>query len=412
VFAFIRWALAGLLIAATSLTGCAAVSAPAPKVEPAKSVDQRVIRSETRFSLNLMQSLWAEAPDKNLFISPASVSLALSLTMNGARGATQAAMLKGLALEGVTPETVNQEYGALQTIMANPDPKVEMTIANSIWYKQGSKVNAAFQQVAQQSYRAEVQAADFAKPAAANAINKWVAKATRDRIKTLVDRTQPDDRMYLINAIYFNGKWQNPFPAEETASRNFTLPGGKTKQVSMMADSGRYRYLQGDNFQAVALPYGSGRVNMYVFLPDQKTGLDQFSRSLTQERWDGWLGQLTEREGALVLPKVKLEYATVLNQSLTDLGMGPAFDAAQADFGNLLDGQKTWISRVLHKTFLDINEKGTEAAAATAVGMAGSAAPAKDRFTMIVDRPFLLAIRDDQTGAILFLGAIVDPQPQ
>lgn len=401
--------LAGSLLAAALLAGCAGMTKPAA---PAASVDAAVVSAHTRFGVSLFQALRAEKPGENLFISPASVSLALSMTANGARGETQQAMTKALALEGQSLEAINRENAALQSILANPDPKVELAVANSIWYKQGFKVGKAFEQTVKEQYHAEIRPADFGNPSAARSMNDWIAKATRNKIKDVIGETSAEARMFLINAIYFNGKWTDPFDPNRTRPLPFHFAGGNAKELPMMNRSGHFRYLKGENFQAAALPYGDGRLSMYVFLPNQGVTLDAFYKGLTAERWEEWMSQFARKEGSLTLPKVKLAYKADLIPSMKKLGMGIAF-SGQADFGNLLEDSKEQlaISLLLHQTYLDMDEKGTEAAAVTVVGVEGSAAPRDpDRFTMIVDRPYMIAIRDDKTGALLFLGSIMNPQ--
>jgi serpin B len=412
--------LVPVLLAALLTTACGGAAGPAgsdsltgPGSKDAGStVDARVVRAETAFSFDLLNAIRSEKPGENLFISPASVTLALGMTANGAVGETQKAMAKALSLDGIPMADVNAANGALQSVLANPDPKVELSIANSIWYKKGLTVNPTFLEATRSHYRAEVAPVAFGADEATSAINNWVSKATRQKIKTIVDRTESDDRMYLINAIYFNGKWKEPFKKEQTQPRDFHLAGGKTVQHPMMVQNGRYRYLKGENFQGVALPYGEGRVNLYVLLPNEGVSLDQFAGSITADRWSEWMGKFTAKPGSITLPKLKLEAKYELIPAMTSLGMGPAFGDG-ADFSNLFTGIKEdlAIGFILHKTYLDMNEEGTEAAAVTAVGVVATSAPApEERFDMVVDRPYLMAIRDDQTGTILFLGAVYKPQ--
>ena len=411
--------LASLLLVPLLTAACGGVGRPpgadsltGPKNKSA-TVDQRLLQAETKFSFDLLNARRAEKPGENLFISPASVSLALAMTYNGAVGETQQAMAKALSVDGMAVADVNKANGALQSVLAKPDPKVELSIANSIWYKKGLTVNPAFLSATRDYYRAEVAPVAFGSDDAAPTINKWVSKATREKIPKVIDQTQDSDRMYLVNAIYFNGKWQEPFKKEQTQPRTFHLADGTKLEHPMMNQSGRYRYQKGENFQAVALPYGEGRMSMYVFLPDQGVSLDQFAGSITAERWADWMGKFGSKPGSITLPKVKLEYQHELSTTMKGLGMGIAFEPGKADFSNLFTGLKEdlFIGFILHKTYLDLNEEGTEAAAVTVVGVVATSAPMpEERFDMVVDRPYLMAVRDDQTGAILFLGAIYNPK--
>lgn len=411
--------IGALLLVSLLTAACGGVGRPAgadsltgPK-EVAHTVDQRLLRAETAFSFDLLNAIRAEKPGENLFISPASVSLALAMTYNGAVGETRQAMAKALQVDGMPVADVNKANAALQSVLANPDPKVELSIANSIWYKKGYTVNPAFLKATGDYYRAEVAPVEFGAPEAAPTINRWVSKATRDKIPTVIERTNTDDRMYLVNAIYFNGKWKEPFKKEQTQPRTFHLADGTTQEHPMMNQSGRYRYLKGENFQGVALPYGEGRVSLYVLLPDKGVNLDQFAGSITADRWADWMGRFSSKPGSVTLPKVKLEWKHELRDVMKGLGMGIAFEPGKADFSGLFTGlnEDLFIGFILHKTYLDLNEEGTEAAAVTVVGVVTTSAPAQEeRFNMVVDRPYLMAIRDDQTGAILFLGAIYSPQ--
>jgi serine protease inhibitor len=412
--------LASLLLVAFLTAACGGVGGTpggqaltGPK-QVAATVDPRLLQAETQFSFDLLNAIRAEKPGENLFISPASVSLALAMTYNGAVGETQQAMAQALSADGMSVADVNAANAALQSVLTNPDPKVELSIANSIWYKKGLTVNPAFLATTRDHYRAEVAPVQFGHKDAAPTINQWVSKATRGKIASIIDRTDPQDRMYLVNAIYFNGRWQEPFEKELTQPRTFHLADGSTKEHPLMHQSGRYRYLKGEDFQGVALPYGEGRLSLYVLLPDEGVSLDQFAGAITSDRWTDWMSRFQAKPGSVALPKVKLEWGDELSGAMKSLGMGVAFDPNQADFSNLFTGtqESLFIGFILHKTFLDLNEGGTEAAAVTAVEIrAGSAPPApEERFDLVVDRPYLLAIRDDQTGAILFLGAIYNPQ--
>ncbi|HWI51861.1 MAG TPA: serpin family protein, partial [Symbiobacteriaceae bacterium] len=250
----------------------------------------------------------------------------------------------------------------------------------------------------------------FGKAGAEKPINQWVARATQDRIKSIIDGTKDTDRMYLINAIYFNGTWQEPFYEESTRPQRFTRADGTTKEHPFMNQGGRYRYLRGENFQAAALPYGDGRMNLYVFVPDQGVTLGKFYESLTPENWDSWMSRFGLKQGSVAIPKLKLDYEKKLNDALKNLGMGVAF-TGEADFGGLFaNNPQLFISYVKQKTYLDMNEKGTEAAAVTVVAVKTGAPAPQERFTLVADRPYFIAIRDDRTGAVLFVGSIVDPQ--
>ena len=237
---------------------------------------------------------------------------------------------------------------------------------------------------------------------------------TDNRIDKIVDRISSETILFLINAIYFKGQWTNEFEKGKTREDDFKLADGGQKKLPMMSQSGKYNYYKGKDFQAVSLPYGTGRMSMYVFLPDKRTTLDQFERDLTVENWENWIKSFRMAPGEVMLPRFKIEYEVDLNDVLKALGMAEAFDPRRANFSGiaqLSQAERIYISKVKHKTFAEVNEEGTVAAAVTAVEMqATSVQPPQENFIMKVDRPFFVAIRDNLTGTVLFMGSIVDPR--
>ena len=240
-----------------------------------------------------------------------------------------------------------------------------------------------------------------------------MSKNTEGKIDRIIDRIEPEAVLFLINGIYFKGQWQISFDKEKTKEDIFRLAGGTQKKLPMMFQSRRFLYQKGKGFQAVALPYGAGRISMYVFLPDEQTTLDQFERNLTIENWQSWMNTFRFVPGDLTLPRFKVEYDASLNDMLKALGMAEAFDPSRADFSGIAGpsaGNRVFISEVKHKALAEVNEEGTVAAAVTSVGIfTTSAQPPQEPFTMKVDRPFFFAIRDNTTGVVLFMGSVADP---
>jgi serpin B len=398
---------------------------PAPTAEPTPEaigkpiakgeVTPELVAANTRFGLNLFRELLKADGGKNVFISPASVAIALAMTYNGARGDTAAAMAATLEVTGMSLEEVNLAYAALKQALETADPSVQLAIANSLWARQEVDFLDDFMQRVELYYGAEVSALDFNTPDAANTINDWVRRNTQGKIDGIVDQVPPEAILYLINAIYFKGGWVTPFDPKLTQEMPFNLAGGGQKPVQMMAQSGNFRYLRGDGFQAVILPYGKADspqpFHMAVFLPEEGRTLADFYQSMTPESWEQWVAAFGPAEGDLGLPRFKLEYDVTLNDALQALGMAAAFDPGQADFSGMAPvPPEIFINRARHKTFVEVNEEGTEAAAVTSIEMGATMAqPAEERFSMIVDRPFFVAIRDGQTGAVLFMGSIVEP---
>ena len=251
---------------------------------------------------------------------------------------------------------------------------------------------------------------DFKDPNAANTINAWVKKNTKNKIDKIVDRIDADSMLFLINAVYFKGKWEDPFEKALTKPQPFTLADGTKIQYPAMLRSGEYRYYDASTFQVISLPYGSGRFSMEIFLPKSKSNLLEFQKQLTAKNWQEWSTKFTRKEGVIQLPRFKVEYETSLKSALQNLGMAIAFDQDKADFRNL-STVKAFIGDVKHKTFVEVNEEGTEAAAVTSVEMkVTSARPSEEPpFQMIVDRPFFFTISDRQTGTIIFMGTIKNP---
>jgi serine protease inhibitor len=379
---------------------------------PAVNLDPRLVAANSKFGFKLYSSIARESAGKNVFISPASVAIALAMTYNGAEAETQKAMASTLEFDSMSLDDLNRGFAALRACLTSPDPKVKLEIANSLWAKQGVKFKPAFIERNKEFFGAEVTTLDFGDPGSPAKINSWVKQKTNGKIDQIVDQIDPMNVLYLINAIYFKGAWQDEFKKDSTKDEPFTTAGGDHPNVPMMHQSGSYRYLESDGFQAVSLPYGGGRVSMYVFLPSEGSDLAKLQKSLTAQNWDQWMSKFGKFPGEIGIPRFKVEFDVTLNDALSSLGMGIAFDPNRANFRGMAElDENISISRVKHKTFCEVNEEGTEAAAVTSVEMrATSAMRPQKPFRMIVDRPFYFAIRDNQSGAILFMGSIIDPR--
>lgn len=411
-FTFKRAVLIILLIIFTALLPFAAGCQPGGKpafAEPADYVDPRLVEANTAFAFDLFHTLLEETTEKNLFISPASVSLALAMTYNGAAGDTAAAMADVLRIGEMSLEEINAAFADLRTILQNPDPKIELALANSLWARQGEEFYEDFLQRNRDYYGAEVTELDFDLPDAAATINRWVEQQTAGRIKDLIEPPiHPLTVLFLINAIYFKAEWSEPFDPDQTREIPFYLSDGSSREHPVMFREGQFRCLERDGFQAVAIPYGkTKRISIYIFLPESGQDLKSFYEQLTPESWDCWLDLFQETEAYLGLPRFKFEYEASLNDALKKMGMEIAFNDGTADFSGMKPvPPRMFIAKVKHKTFVEVNEKGTEAAAATSVEVRKESAPA---FNMIVDRPFFFSIVDNKTGSILFMGSVTDP---
>jgi serine protease inhibitor len=374
--------------------------------------EDRHISGYNQFGIRLLKQVLAADQGKNVFISPASVALALTMTYTGAEGTTQEAMARVLGIEDLSLEELNQANKALMQKLKQVDASIRLNIVNSLWARKGLSFKPEFIQANESDYEAEVRVVDFASHEVAGLINDWVSQKTQAKIDKIVDTISPSMILFLINAIYFKGEWTDPFDEGLTAERPFTLMSGKQKPHLMMSRVGRYSYQEGDAFQAAVLPYGNKNISMYVFLPGTESNLDEFLDNLSFEDWEHWISRFEDAMGLIMLPRFQLEYGKSLNDALIALGLEVAFDGDKANFGGMCPiPPNVCIGEVKHKTFVEVNEEGTEAAAVTSVTMvATSMAPPDKEFRMIVDRPFFFAIRDNQTGLILFMGVILDPK--
>lgn len=371
---------------------------------------ESLVAANNEFGFDLFNQLRGQDKDKNLFFSPLSVATALAMTYNGAAGETSLAMNRTLKYGEMNQTELNQSSSALLAKLKSADPNVQLLIANSLWARQGIQFNPAFLDRNRQFFGAEIAALDFGNPQSVNTINGWVSQNTKGKIPKILDQIGGDQVMFLINAVYFKGQWQKKFDAARTQNLPFHLPTGATKQTPMMSQSGSYQYLRGDNFQAVSLPYGQGGASLYLFLPDDGSSLTGLLSGLNYSKWQQWMTSFRNSPGDVKLPRFKMDYARELNNPLSSLGMAVAFDRGKADFSGMRTQKDLFISQIKHKAVIEVNEEGTEASAATSVGMSTtSMRPVQQRFNFIADRPFLLAIRDQQTGAILFLGAVFEP---
>ncbi len=375
--------------------------------------ERQLVQTDNTFAFKLFRELNAgEDSAANVFVSPLSVAMALGMTYNGAAGETRTAMAEALDLQGMSINDVNQAYRGVIDLLRGLDARVEFQLANSLWFRPAFTPLQTFQDVTQQYFEAEARAIDFSAPDASSTINGWVDQHTNGRIKTIVPDPIPDHIvMYLINTIYFKGAWTYQFDKSLTRDAPFTLANGSEASVPMMsaAEEMPIRVSWDGNVTVVDLPYSRQAYAMTIVLPRDASGAGQLASSLTEQQWDTWLAGLDSTSMQVSLPKFTLEYAVRLNDVLKALGMAVAFDPCRADFSNMFDiqpGQNFWVDDVRHKTFVQVNEEGTEAAAATSVGIGLSSVPPR----IVVDRPFLFAIRERLTGTILFLGKIMDPR--
>ena len=407
-----KWFLFLIFIFLFLTFGCNLVDSTEPLRE-LSSAEQYLVEADNSFGFKLFKEINAKEVDSNVFISPLSISMALGMTYNGAAGSTEEAMRTTLEFGDLSRGEINESYKSLMELLMDIDSDVEFNIANSIWYKYDRDFKQDFFERCIEYFDARVSALDFSQSEAVkDTINNWVEENTNGRIKNILDFVPPDAIMYLVNAIYFNGIWTYQFNEEDTKDELFYLSGGGTKGCKMMEVKSLFRYFSDSSVQAIDIPYGVGNYSMTVILPRGTGDINNFITELTQERWDEWTNSFYEDSVSLFLPKLTLEYKTdsILKEVLKYMGMEIAFDQDMANFTDMAEPSDIWIGRVIHKTFLEIDEEGTEAAAATVVEMLEkSAAPGSNFPTMRIDRPYIFAIRESHSGTILFIGKIVEP---
>ena len=400
--------MAGVM-AAVVLSACDATGPKTPEALTAlpralTARETAVIEATNGFSIELFKRVSAAESGKNVFISPLSASMALGMTMNGARNGTLDAMRAALQFGDLPQGDINASYQSLISLLSGLDPSTQMDIANSIWLRKTFAVDPDFVAATQTFFNAEVTTLDFdQEEAAKSTINAWVNARTNGRIPSIVEEISPADKAFLINAIYFKGAWRFAFNPANTREAPFTPASGPVQTARMMRlEKAKIvsRHLS-DGTQMGELPYGNTAFNMVLVLPPPGQSLDAFIAQLSKERW----GELTEpappTELDVYLPRLRLEYKRLMNPDLAALGMGVAFTDA-ADFsGMYTSGPAVAISRVLQKTFVEINEEGTEAAAVTEVAMFDSLPP-----SIMCNRPYLIVIRERFSGTIVFIGKI------
>ena len=397
---------------------CTGATEPAPGTQtpvletlprPLTSAERTVAGAANDFSFALFRQLSAAQPDANVFTSPLSASMALGMTMNGAAGATYDQMRAALAFGSATENDIDAGYKGLIDLLRGLDPGVDFRIANSIWYREGFPLESSFFDASTHWFDAQVTGLDFTDPASVNTINQWVSTATAGKIPTIVDGIDDASVMFLINAIYFKGSWRDRFDVAQTQVAPFHGVAGD-QPARLMHRTGDMSYLATPTFDAVDLPYGNSAFSMTVLLPHEGTSVESVAASLEGSAWTSWTGQFHDADLDLYLPRFRIEWTRQLNDDLQALGMRDAFAGNVADFTRMSSrGRELYISEVKQKTWVDVNEEGTEAAAATSVGIGVTSA--RPLIPMRVDRPFVLVIRERLTGTIIFMGKIVSLPP-
>jgi serine protease inhibitor len=400
-----------LLLAVLCLGACKKGNNDIPDLGPGKdlvlnSLEQQQALTDNSFSLKLLKQVATTSiTNKNLMLSPLSISMALAMTSNGSNGATLEGIRNTLGFNGFTEEQINSYYQHLITDLPGLDPKATIKIANSIWYSNNFEVAPPFLQTNTNYYKAAVEALNFNDPASLTKINNWVNSQTNGKIPTIIEEIPANAIMYLINAVYFKSIWQYPFDKSKTAKSAFYISPTNTVQADFMNANTTFKMGGRLDASVYELPYGNGKYSMVVVMPTADKTVNDLISTLDTTKWKGWLANLNTVTRDIKMPKFKFAYDITLNETLKALGMATAFDEHAADFTRINSKGGLYISKVKHKSFIEVNEEGTEAAAATSVEISFTSAPQ----SVIINRPFLFAIREVNTGLILFSGVINNP---
>ena len=381
------------------------------KKDPVDLADQKVtyLVSTGNFEIDLFRQSFLDSTKPNTVISPFSVKLAMSMATEGANGYTLEQLQDVLQVSIGSKDAFK---ALMEEINSNED--ITINIANSVWSRQGYQFKQTYIDLLTNYYQAEARELDFDEPSSKDVINAWVERKTEGKIKEIVDSIEKTHLMFLINAIYFNADWKEQFKEELTQIRPFTLVDGTQVNVESMYMSSELKYYENSDFQAVELPYGKeDRFVMRVYLPREEKEIKDLVSELRIDNLNDWDGKFDSKSVNLALPKFKIEYDMSLKDTLQKLGIKDAFLPSIADFGEMvpISSKEIYIGDVKHKTYIDVSERGTEAAAVTSVEMEVTSMPSEKekRYEMVVDRPFLFTIEDTQNNLYLFIGTILNP---
>lgn len=369
--------------------------------------DLEIVKANNQFSLDLFKNSY-ENNNENILLSPFSASMVLAMTANGSKGNTLSGMTEALRLGSFSQEERNSLYQKAFHNLKILDPKTNIQVANSIWHKDDFSVEKSFLDINKKYFQASVQGLDFSRPESAETINEWVRKNTQNKIDGIIEGEIPEDMMlYLVNALYFKGEWMDKFDADKTQKANFYLKNGEVEETSFMHKSSlKAGYYKDETAEHIELPYGNGSYSMLISLPNEESSLEGYIEKESMEYWQDVKSKLKETKIDLRLPKFKFDFEESLNNSLVKMGMTEAFNES-ADFSGIHPTATLMISEVKQKAFIEVNEEGTEASAATGVGIVVTSMPMLTKVN--VNRPFSFVIQENDSGLILFKGIVSNP---
>ena len=414
-----------VLVLAVVITTAADCRAVDKATASEKTNKQLIVTGNNKFALELYAKL--RSKEGNLFFSPYSISTALAMAHAGARGQTEAQMAGVLHFPIITKpgtelssmlipdrQKFASVFGKIIKDLNNRGKKggYELRVANALWGQEGYEFLEEFLELIKTNYGGRLNEVDFVRAAetARKTINTWVEKETNDKIKNLIQKGVLDSmtRLVLTNAIYFKGNWARQFKENRTKDAPFTLSDGRKVDVAMMNQTGQFNYMETESFQGLELPYVDDELSMIILLPNEFDGLDEFEKTLTSGNLSKWMDELHNREVRVSIPKFKMTSQFALASVLKSMGMIDAF-SPNADFSGMNGRRDLFISAVIHKAYVDVNEEGTEAAAATAVTMKLTSIGPSRIPVFCADHPFLFIIRDNHSGSILFIGRVMNP---
>lgn len=371
-------------------------------------VDSNIIQNMNSFAFQLIQEIQTEVPDdKNMFVSPLSLHMDLGMLLNGSAGETYDEIVGAMNLKGQNLDKINGTYAALLSALPGADPKVSLGLYNSMWYKNGFKVNPSYNDRLETDFKAKIEGLDF-KPGDEAVINKWASDKTNGKITQVIDKIKDDQVMFLLNALYFKGDWSIQFKKEKTTEMDFHLSNGETSQVKMMNNTDTFYHFIGEDYSAIRLPYGNGRFNMTVLLPKDNQSLNTVLSTFTLDKWTSLQENMKKSKVRIGLPRFTIpKFEIKLNAVLKKMGISSAFNGGAADFTKMASTKNLALSFIKQDSYLRVDEEGTEAAAVTTGGMTVTSMPMIS--SIICDHPFGIIISDQKTRAILFMGKIMAP---
>ena len=379
-------------------------------VFPQPTLQQRqLVDTQVQFGFKLFSTLTKSQENENILISPTSIALSLSMLYNGATGNTQREIAQGLTLKNVSANTLNRANQTLHHDLNNHEIYSRLIVTNSLWAREGFSFRYQFRKNSRSYYQAKITNLDFSSAEARGIMNRWVREKTQGQVRKIMDSTQADDVLFLINTASFQGLWKIGFDSNLTEDKPFYLKDQSVKTYPFMSRQGTYNYLETPQLQAVEVPYGDGRFSLYLFLPKPESNLPQIVEEITAKKLPKLLSKFRKSQGLLALPRFQLNDEVDLTKPLKKLGFSTMFDPEKAEFSQL-SSDATYINGMKHQTILVINEQGvTPPPENDLLIKKASVDTSTEEFALTINRPFLSIIRDNNTGNILFMGMIFEP---